>query len=127
MRGAGGVEEFHVAGARQFAQFRRIAGGEGGLHVVARHRDRHRRIGLAVDEQLRHAERQQLARRCFLVAPRLFGGRAAEQLTGRVAAKAQFLRAHQVRHRRLADDGAEADAGKIGWLARFFVSAMFPF
>ncbi len=26
-----------------------------------------------------------------------------------------------------AGDGAEADAGKIGWLARFFVSAMFPF
>ena len=24
-------------------------------------------------------------------------------------------------------EGAEADAGKIGWLARFFVSALFPF
>lgn len=26
-----------------------------------------------------------------------------------------------------AGDGAEADAGKIGWIARFFVSALFPF
>ena len=107
-----------MVGAGQLEERGPVTGGFGGVPVGAALADRDVLVGVAVGEQLRHAQRQPLRRRGQRVALGDLVGPAAEEAGDGAVAEVVAGARHQVRHAGEADHGrgqhARLGAGGVG-------------
>ena len=105
------IEVLEVPAAGELHELTGIACLAGALRVAAGELDGHGVVGVAVDQELRHAEREPLDRGGEVVAAGQLAGRPAEQARGRAARQAQAGGLAEVDHAGLGDRRGRTHGG----------------